>query len=171
MLLRVQQLTPEYIPYLGGETYALLPEYLVPRFLNPDKTFSQAGLALLNIRYGIQTREGVATTTIGWGIISEAFANFGYVGVVGTAVVFGLLTALFTRWSAGRPPLSLPTLLSVAALVTLTNLEADFGFLLSILWQALVGTLLFFVPIKYLFVSTAKAAPTRPVPAENVSVS
>lgn len=150
MLLNVQRLTPDTIPYLDGETYALLPTYLVPRFLDPDKTFSQAGLALLNIRYGIQTREGVATTTIGWGIISEAFANFGYVGVLGVGILFGALTGWFTRWSAGAPPLSLPALLSIVALITLTNLEVDLGYMLVNLWQALAATLMFFVPMRML---------------------
>jgi hypothetical protein len=160
MLLRVEQVTPEYIPYLGGETYALLPTYLVPRFLDPDKTFSQAGLALLNIRYGLQTREGVNTTTIGWGIIAEAFANFGMIGVVGAGVLFGILSAIFTRYSTGAAPLSLPTLLSIAALVTLTNLEADFGYLVTNLWQALAATLIFFLPVKYLSGGTGKHAIT-----------
>jgi len=150
LLLRVQRLTPEYIPYLGGETYALLPHYLVPRFLDPDKISSQAGLALLNVRYGLQTRESVETTTIGWGVIPEAFANFGYLGVVGAGFVFGGLVGLFSHWSVGATPLSLPTLLSAAALVSLINPEADFGYLMTNLWQALAATLLFFLLIRYL---------------------
>jgi hypothetical protein len=163
LLLRVQQLTPDYIPYLGGETYALTPTYLVPRFLNPDKTFSQAGLALLNIRYGFQTKEEVAFTTIGWGMISEAYANFGYLGVFGAAILLGMLAAFFTRWSAGAGPLTLPTLLSVAALVTLSNVEADFGYLLTNLWQALAAATIFFVLLKLLTGSDRKSAP-RGVP-------
>jgi hypothetical protein len=150
MLLNVERLTPDTVPYLGGETYALLPTYLTPRFLDPDKTFSQAGLVLLNIRYGIQTREGVATTTIGWGVISEAFANFGYGGVLGVGLLFGGLCGWFTRWSADAAPLSLPTLLSIAALISLTNLEADLAYILVNLWQALAATLLFFVPVRML---------------------
>jgi len=158
MLLRVQQATPEYIPYLGGETYALLPTYLVPRFIDPDKRFSQAGLALLNTRYGVQTQEGVRTTTIGWGIIAEAFANFGMVGVLGAGLLFGMLSAAFTRWSTGAAPLSLPMLLSIAAMVTLINLEADFGYLINNLWQALAATLIFVLPFKYLSADSGKRA-------------
>ncbi|HTV26213.1 MAG TPA: hypothetical protein VMF32_00330 [Xanthobacteraceae bacterium] len=160
MLLRVERMTPEDIPYLGGETYALLPTYLIPRFLDPSKAASQAGLDLLNIRYGVQTSEEVGTTAIGWGIIAEAFANFGLIGVVGAGGVFGLLSAFFTRWSTKAAPLSLPTLLSIAALISLTNLEADFGYLVVNLWQALVATLIFFIPIKYL----SSGGPT-PMPA------
>lgn len=161
LLLHVEQVTPDYIPYLGGETYALLPQYLIPRFLNPDKIFSQAGLALLNIRYGLQTAEGIATTTLAWGIVTEAFANFGFLGVVGAALVLGLLTASFTRWSAGQPPISLPMLLSIAAVVTLTNLEADFGYLLTNLWQALAAALLIFLPLKLLSGIGDPTTPTK----------
>jgi hypothetical protein len=150
ILILVERATPEQIPYLGGETYALLPNYLVPRFLKPDKTFSQAGLALLNIRYGLQTEEEVRFTTIGWGLISEAYANFGYGGVFGVGLLIGALATLFTRFSAGAPPLAMPTLLSLAALACLTNLEADLSYLLVTLWQALVAVSVFFVPLKLL---------------------
>jgi hypothetical protein len=150
MLLLVQQATPEQIPYLGGETYALLPSYLLPRFLSPDKTFSQAGLALLNIRYGLESGEGVSFTTIGWGLVAEAYANFGYGGVLGVGLLFGALATLFTRLSAGASPLGMPTLLSLAALVCMMNLEGDFGYLLVNLWQALVAASMFFLPLKLL---------------------
>jgi hypothetical protein len=133
----------------------------VPRFLDPDKTFSQAGLALLNIRYGIQTAESNRTTTIGWGIIAEAFANFGYSGVLGAGFLFGALATVFTRWSAGASPLALPTLLSVAALMSMINLEADFAYLVVNLWQALIATLLFFLPLKFLS-GGAKQRPPAP---------
>jgi hypothetical protein len=137
----------------------------MPRFLSPNKAFSQAGLALLNIRYGLQTQEGIATTTLAWGVVTEAFANFGYLGVVGAALVIGLLTAFFTRWSTAQPPLSLPMLLSISALTSLTNLEADFGFLLTNLWQGLIAVLLIFLPLKLLSGIGAPVAPPRRVPA------
>jgi hypothetical protein len=164
LLLYVEQVTPDYIPYLGGETYALLPEYMVPRFLNPDKTFSQAGLALLSTRYGLESTDAVGTTTLAWGVVTEAFANFGYLGVIGAALMLGLLTAFFTRWSAGQPPLSLPMLLSVVALISLTNLEADFGFLLVNLWQALIAGLLIFIPLKLLSGMGSPVAPAWSAP-------
>ena len=33
ILLLVRRATPDFIPYLEGETYALLPSMLVPRFV------------------------------------------------------------------------------------------------------------------------------------------
>src|SRR5207244_12888029 len=76
MLLLVQRTTPDFIPYLEGKTYALLLAMLIPRFFEPEKTVSQAGLNLLSMRYGLQTVESTARTTIGWGLVAEAYANF-----------------------------------------------------------------------------------------------
>jgi hypothetical protein len=141
LLLNVQRRTPESVPYLNGETYALLPRMLAPRFLVPDKTVSQAAMNLLNIRFGFQTAETTQSTAIGWGLIAEAFANFGWMGVWGIGLVAGAIAGLFTRRSRGAPPLSTGTLIGIVGLVGMMNAEADFAALLSSLSQALVSVL------------------------------
>jgi hypothetical protein len=105
---------------------------------------------MLNVRYGLQTSLTNQSTTIGWGVISEAFANFGYNGVVGIALIYGALAGLFTRISAGASPLGPATLLSVAALITLINLEADLAYLLTNLFQSLISATAFFLLLKLL---------------------
>ena len=62
---------------------------LVPRFINPEKQVSQYGMSLLNIRYGLQTQEETQKTAIGWGLLTESFANFGYLGVIGVGFCWG----------------------------------------------------------------------------------
>lgn len=143
LLLRAQRLTPQYVDYLRGETYALLPGMLVPRFLSPDKTASQAGMDLLNIRYGILTVEGVSSTAVGWGLIAEAWANFGYWGEVLVGLLVGLLSGALTRWSVGASAVSRPTLLAIAAMITLLNLEADLAGLLTSLLQSFAAVIIF----------------------------
>lgn len=149
-LIFVQRVTPAYIPYLGGESYQFLGDFLIPRFLDPDKVASQAGMAFLNVRYGIQTAADAQSTAIGWGIVAEAYANFGDMGVLVAGFLFGALAALFTCWSAGAPPLAMSTLVGVAALVTMTALESDFTYLLVNLWHAVAAMVIFFVPMKFL---------------------
>lgn len=144
MLLRVQRLTPSFIPYLGGETYALLPRMLIPRFLSPGKTASQAAMDLLNIRYGLLSVEGVASTAIGWGLIAEAFANFGEIGVIAVGLVLGLASGLLMRGSAGSSALSRPTLLAIVGMMCLINLEADMAGLVTNLLQSVTAILIFF---------------------------
>ena len=143
LLLRAQQLTPQYVDYLRGETYALLPGMLVPRFLSPNKTKSQAGMDLLNIRYGFLTVEGVTSTAIGWGLVAEAWANFGYWGEVLVGLFVGALAGALTRWSAGASAVSRPTLLAIAAMIALLNLEADLAGLMTTLLQAFAAVFIF----------------------------
>jgi hypothetical protein len=142
MLVLVQRTTPDYIPYLEGETYALLPSMLVPRFVDPEKTVSQAALNLLSIRYGLQTLESVARTTIGWGLVSEAYANFGYWAVIMVGALFGAICGALMRLSVGAPPNSLPMFITIAATLVLLNVEADFAYLMTTLVQTLAAILI-----------------------------
>ena len=150
VLLRAERYTPNEIPYLNGETYALIPRYLVPRFIDPNKPESQAGLRLLDIKYGLQSEAASQFTTIGWGVISEAYANFGYIGIILIGVLYGALGGLFSRLSQGRSALSIPALLAVAALVCMIKVEADLGYLLTNLFQSLIAGAAFFIPLRML---------------------
>jgi hypothetical protein len=142
MLLRVQRVTPDSIEFLEGETYALLPQMLVPRFVDPDKITSQAGMNLLNIHYGIQSERATYTTAVGWGLVPEAFANFGYAGVIGVALIVGILCGALTRWSAGAPTVSLPVLFAIGAMANLINMEADLANLATTMAQSAAAVLL-----------------------------
>jgi hypothetical protein len=116
MLMLTQGLSPQPIPFLNGKTYAILPELLVPRVLNENKIRSHEGTFMLSVHYGRQTYEDTATTTIGWGMLAESYANFGVLGCIGLAVVFGNLYGLATRWSINAPILSLRSLSTVLIL-------------------------------------------------------
>ena len=100
MVLAVQEATPSIIPYLEGGTYALLPSMLVPRFLEPEKTESQAGLNLLSVRYGRQRAEDTYKTTLGWGMVAEAYANYGNPAVIIVGALFGAFCGMLMRLSA-----------------------------------------------------------------------
>jgi hypothetical protein len=139
LLLRVQQLAPDVVPYLNGETYALLPYMLVPRFVQEDKIASQAPMMLLNIRFGFQTAEGASITAIGWGLVAEAYANFGDFGAVGIGIIIGLFAGFLTRWSTGQPATSLPSLIGVTGMMTMINAESDFSYMMVNFSQAAVA--------------------------------
>jgi hypothetical protein len=143
MVMRVQRDTPDYIDFLYGETYAFLPSVLLPRFIDPEKPASQVGMNLLNVHYGLLTADETAITAIGWGLIAEAYANFGYIGVIAMALVVGLCCGALAAWCDGAPPISLPTLISIAALIVLMNLEADFTGLALSLLQSMVSVVIF----------------------------
>ena len=143
MVLRVQRETPDRIDYLNGGTYALLPAILVPRFIESDKPASQVGMDLLNRRYGLLPVEEESITAIGWGLVAEAYANYGYLGVIGMALLFGVCCGKLESWSKGATIISLPTLLAIAVTMTLINVEADFIQVCSTLLQSFAAVLIF----------------------------
>ncbi|MGB7564021.1 MAG: hypothetical protein WBM08_04630 [Prochlorococcaceae cyanobacterium] len=66
------------VPPMDGESYAVIPQVLVPRVLAASKVRSQEGQVLLNLHFGRQfSREQTETTYIAWGFLAEALGNFG----------------------------------------------------------------------------------------------
>jgi hypothetical protein len=150
MILLVQRATPDSVDYLMGETYSRLPAIIVPRFIDSNKPASQVGMDLLNIHYGILTIEGAAVTAIGWGLVAEAYANFGYLGVIGIALILGACCGALATWSANAEMFSLPTLVSIATMMGLINLEADFIQLFTSLFQSFASAIIFFTMYRWL---------------------
>jgi len=132
----VQQETPQVVPFLEGETYALLPSMLMPRFIDSEKIVSQAGLNLLSVRYGLQTVEATETTTIAWGLIAEAWANFGFIAVPVVGALLGLLCGAITLVSSGVPLISVRMFTAIAAMAALLDVEADLSYILVTMFQS-----------------------------------
>lgn len=143
MVLAVQEATPKFIPYLRGETYAMLPAMLVPRFLEPDKLESQAALNLMSVRYGRESEDQAGKTTIGWGLVAEAYANFGTLGVIAAGLLFGALCGALMRLSTTAAAASLAMLVTISSALTLCNVELDFSSLILTLLQTIAGILAF----------------------------
>jgi hypothetical protein len=136
LLLMAQEKTPTTVPYLSGTTYAIIPQLLIPRFLSPTKISSHEGTYLLNIHYGRQTRKDTATTTIGWGLMNEAYANFGYLGCVGLGGILGLLYGKAAQWSIHTPPLSARFLFCVVLMSYAFQSEFSAGVYVAALYQS-----------------------------------
>lgn len=150
-IIRIEQWTPDKVPYLEGETYSYLPSMLVPRILNPGRLPVQVVMALLDVRYGFLTREQTSSTAVGVNIVCEAFANFGYLGIIAIGALFGVVTGYFTRISSNREATSLPTLLAIATMVTLLDLEADLSYLATTLFQSSVAIVVFYYGLRFVF--------------------
>jgi hypothetical protein len=136
MLLMAQSKSPEYIPFLNGKTYEIIPELLVPRVLNPNKIRSHEGTYRLNIHYGRQTRADTNTTTIGWGLLNESYANYGWWGSIGLGILLGTLYGWVTRWSMNRPILSLESLVAILFLAYSFQTEWTAGVYVAALFQS-----------------------------------
>jgi hypothetical protein len=144
LLMQVQRLTPDYVAPLNGKSYELLLQMLVPRFLDPNKITSQDAMKMLNVDFRFQTAEQTESTAVGWGLIAEAYANFGNLCVIAVGLLYGLLCGSLERWSAGAPLVSLPSLISVVVMMQMVNVELDAAALLTTLFQTIVAVSSFF---------------------------
>lgn len=133
--LRTLRDAPDPVPYLWGETYAQIPVVLAPRFLVPDKPWSLIATHMLNIHYGIQTADQVYDTTIGWGLINEAHANFGVLGVLVLGGLLGIATGMLARHTRGLPADAWLTLFAFSLIPVLTNTEMTSTVMAATLFQ------------------------------------
>jgi hypothetical protein len=143
----VTQNTPDRLPFLAGDTYAQIPELIAPRFLWPDKPDGHLSDETLGIYYGIQTEESITHTSIGFGLLGEAWANFGWEGMIGLAALFALAMRRVAGLSRGLPINSLYSILSVVWLAWSFQVENCLSSWLISLGQTLLVSLLLFYPL------------------------
>jgi hypothetical protein len=141
LLLLAQDKSPEEVPYLLGSTYTIIPELLIPRFLYPDKPASHEGTYLLNIHYGLQTREATAQTTIGWGLFNEAYANFGFTGCAILTILLGTAYGMISAWSLHAPILSARFLFAGLLLSIAFQTELSASVYITALFQSTIPLL------------------------------
>lgn len=137
----VVSLSPEKLPYLEGETYRDIPGQFVPRFFWPDKPLGHVSTYRLAVYYGLQREEDTAKTTIGFGILPEAYANFGFFGLALVGAFVGFCQKLIRAWSAESPILSYPGILTVLLMSWSFSTEHTMSIWLSSLYQACVAVL------------------------------
>lgn len=145
MLLLAQSKSPETIPYMMGKTYAILPQVIVPRALNPDKIRTTEGTHLISIHYGLQTYEQTLNTSISWGLLAESYANFGLIGVGGLALIFGWAYGKVGQWTINAPILSAQSLYSILFVTFALQTEWTAGVYVAALFQSsvVVGVIVF----------------------------
>jgi hypothetical protein len=135
--LLVYQETPKSVPFFRGETYKeswlmFIPSQ-VSRIIGIDRADVHVTTKMLTMRYGLQTEEEAMHTTISMGHLAEAYANFGYAGMIGLGVFWGFVYGILTWWSLGMPLFSFRSLLSVVFVLTAFQYEWTSSVVVSVL--------------------------------------
>ena len=125
----VIQLTPETVPFWGGQTYKPLLWMAVPRFLWPTKPQAAWGQEFGH-RYGL-LYESDRTTAYNMGQLVEMYANFGVAGVIVGMFLLGLIYRLIYELFGTRPDDEGALLVGVIILV---NLLGGIDFDLSVVF-------------------------------------
>jgi hypothetical protein len=134
--------TPQNKPYLNGLTYKQIPRLLVPRMLWKDKPHGNLPTETLGIYYEVQTEQTLASTSIAFGQIAEAWANFGWIGIFVVGGMVGLVLSLPSHLSMGCSFNQVGFFLSAVVLASSYNLEMTLGpWLVSLFDALLVGSI------------------------------
>jgi hypothetical protein len=146
-LNRVVEMTPNDVPYWGGQTYKALLYKLIPRFMWPTKPSETLGLELSR-RYGMRA-PGDETTSINVPWLIEMYANFGETGVfIGMGIV-GVMFAWMDRNFNCADMLPLDRVIGLVMVRDLILQESNFSLMvgnkvltylsLSFIFQSLLG--------------------------------
>ena len=151
LLFAINAVDGQSIPLLEGATYSLIPPLLIPRIFWPEKPRAHEGQILLNVHFGRQDLKSTFTTYIAWGLLPEAYGNF---GSIWGGVILGLCLGLFFAWAevvtAMKPLLSLEGLITFALFMELTvSFEMVASVLVTALFQSGVIIALACIPFVY----------------------
>jgi len=133
--------SPDPLPFLGGETYTYIPGQFVPRFFWPGKPHAHIATDVLCIYYGLQNEETVRSATIGFGMICEAYANFGMLGVISLGIVLGFLFRRAQLATQESPLLSYAGIFMIILTAWAFQTEANLALWITSMFQALVTVL------------------------------
>ena len=133
--------TPGKRPYLDGKTYRQIPEQFIPRFFWPDKPPGHISTNTLSIYYGLQDEDAASKTTIGFGFIAEAYANYGFFGVGAIAFLIGLFYKKVQVATAKCAMLSYAGLFLIVLMAWSFQTEYTMSIWLSSFYQACVAVM------------------------------
>ena len=128
-----------HINPLYGDTYSLIPPLLIPRFLWPGKPRTHEGQIMLNVHFGRQQLESTLKTYVAWGLLAEAYGNFGAIkGAIFLGVVLGVFFAWAENYTTRKPLLSIEGFVAFAVFLGLANsYEAVASVMITAIFQSL----------------------------------
>jgi hypothetical protein len=122
LLFVIDAVKSEHISLLKGDTYTLIPPLLMPRIFWPNKPRTHEGQILLNVHFGRQDMDSTFTTYIAWGLLPEAYGNFGpIVGATILGAFLGTLFAWIENISVRKLVVSMEGFLALCLLMNLMN--------------------------------------------------
>jgi hypothetical protein len=155
----VAELTPQVVPYQYGATYPYVVEGLVPRLIWPSKPSQNEANQFYQVAYGLTPANNLASVSIAVGFLTEAYINFGWLGVIAIMFLVGVLFNLTEKLLLSHDAGLLFTALGIAVLLQFMTIESQMGVYLGGLIQKVLFSLLVLWPVTY---STARRAVEQP---------
>jgi hypothetical protein len=162
LLFVIDAIDAGHIAPLNGATYTLIPPLLLPRILWPDKPRTHEGQILLNVHFGRQDLDSTVQTYIAWGLLAEAYGNFGAVtGNLLLGAFLGLCCAWLENFTARKLLLSLEGFIAFSILL---GIMGSFEMVASVLVTSIFQSVMVLVAASFPFVERTHVQPpdTRP---------
>ncbi len=139
MLCLCVERVPTNVPYLAGESYWDIPALFIPRFLWPDKPSSLMSNVRLAIYFNLVDPDAAFSVSIAFGMISEAFVNFGAFGVALLGFGFGVFYRRMAQLSLQTAQFSILGIAMILLTAWSLQVELVLATWLSSLFQAMVA--------------------------------
>jgi len=165
LLFVIDAVEGSHIAPLHGQTYALIPPLLIPRIFWPDKPRSHEGQVRLNVHFGRQELDSTFQTYIAWGLLPEAYGNFGAVGgAIVLGAFLGLLFAGVENFTARKLLLSLEGFIAFTVLLDMAgSFEMVASVLVTTVFQSVVLLAVVSIPfVERMTLQRPDAKPARP---------
>jgi hypothetical protein len=156
----VMQMTPTQVPFQNGRLYKYLAVSLIPRAIWPDKpSFSEAN-QFYQVAYGVTDRRDLGKVSMSVGIVAESYINFGWFGPPFVMLILGLLLNCVRRYFLDAEQGEFLRCLGIALLPNLLIVESQAAQYLSGIVQAVLLTIIIFMPALHLARPGAKTNPS-----------
>jgi hypothetical protein len=148
LLFVIDAVEVSHVQPLHGATYALIPPLFVPRIFWPEKPRTHEGQVLLNVHFGRQDLNATFQTYIAWGLLPEAYGNFGpRGGAIFLGLCLGLFFAAVENFTARKLLLSVEGFISFTLLLDMAgSFEMVASVLVTAIFQSVVLLVIASVP-------------------------
>jgi hypothetical protein len=90
--------TPSHVPYQNGRLYSYLIYTWIPRAIWPDKPSMSEANQFYQVAYGVTEEDYLDKVSIAIGVLTEAYINFGWIGVVLIMFLLGIFFDFYSRF-------------------------------------------------------------------------
>ncbi len=162
----VRTMTPQIVPYYQGSTYAYFLVAWIPRAIWPDKpTATSDANDRMDVDY--QFKYERQSTSIGIGLLPEAYANFGAIGVILVMLIQGAVFGLFTALLNGEASDGGRAIYLSVGVFLLNGIGTSASVMFGAIFQQILASAIILRP----FALSWRAAPKPPASEANRQVA
>jgi hypothetical protein len=143
----VVELTPSVVPYQYGWLYSYIAITWIPRFVWPDKPSMSEANQYYQVAYGLSEEEDLNRVAISVGLLTEAYMNFGWAGVVGIMFLIGIFFDFYQKAFLSKTSGALMTGIGVILLPQFLAVESQMAQYVGGIVQQVFVTLIVMLPI------------------------